>query len=82
MKDAIQLILGKRISGVVVKREIREGYGPRQQVFLVFDDETHFEFYGDRIQCTGGVDRGGMDYVRGYMSGNHEIELEYSLPRS
>ncbi len=42
MKDGIKEILGKTITGVVVKA--RDGV-PRSQVFLLCSDNTYFELY-------------------------------------
>ncbi len=62
MKDGLAKIVGKRIAGVVVAESPR---GPRQQVFLVFDDGTRFEFWGDAFSCCSGLDKaaGLADYV-------------------
>lgn len=75
MKDAIKDIVGKRIKGVVVK------YGkesPTSQVFLIFTDDTHYELWtpSDEIFGCGGIDKGGLEVVRTYMSRNN-IHLEY-----
>jgi hypothetical protein len=73
MKSQIREILGKKISGVVVKEGEDE---PKTQIFLLFSDGTHYEFYGI-IHGTGGVDRGGIKEVRQYMaSKNRKIVLE------
>ena len=68
LKREIREILGRRIVGVVVKEASKD---PRSQVFLVFDDETYYEFYGDAIRGTGGVNRGGYEAVLAYM--RHEL---------
>jgi hypothetical protein len=54
-------LLGKRIVGVIRREGPRE---PRAQLFLMFDDGTYFELYGDSIHLAGGVDRGGIAAVR------------------
>ncbi|MGE0594655.1 MAG: hypothetical protein AB7G23_08975 [Vicinamibacterales bacterium] len=75
MKDAIRDIVGKSIAGVVVKESDRP---PRRQVFLVFSDGTYYELYsgsGD-IKGAGGIDTGGLEAVRNYMSATHKIVLE------
>ncbi len=65
LKDALPELLGKRICGAVVKQGDRS---PRMQLFLVFDDDTYYEFYTDSvIHGTGGVDSGDIEYVRQYM---------------
>jgi len=54
MTGAISHILGKTISGVIVKEGDET---PRGQVFLLFADGTYYELYSDaRIQGTKGVD--------------------------
>ena len=54
MKDGIGQIVGRRISGVLVKDSQKE---PRQQIFLLFEDGTLYELYG-HIHGTGGVIQG------------------------
>ncbi len=77
MKHEVKQIIGKKICGVVVKQGTRT---PRSQVFLLFTDDTYYEFYSDSdIIGTGGVDPGGLNEVRAYMS-NQKITLEYYRP--
>jgi hypothetical protein len=80
MKDGAIEILGKTIRAVVIK-EAEDS--PRSQLFLVFEDGTHFEFYcsRDTIHPAGGVDPGGLDAVRRYMSGRSHIVFE-AYPKS
>jgi hypothetical protein len=54
MKDGLRHIVGKRIAAVVVAESPRP---PRQQVVLVFDDGTRFEFWGESFSCCSGVDQ-------------------------
>ena len=71
LKKALPELLGKRICGAVVKKSDR---WPQMQVFLVFDDDTYYEFYTDSaIFGTSGVDRGGIDHVRQYMPENRIV---------
>ena len=42
MRDDLQNIVGKQIKGVVVTEGESD---PRSQVFLIFSDETYYEFY-------------------------------------
>jgi hypothetical protein len=79
MKSGVKDIVGKRIIGVVVK-SLERGNAANDQVFLIFDDNTYFEFYGD-FSCTSAVDRGGIDEVRRYMSSSYKIDLEHYLPQ-
>lgn len=62
VKSQIQGIIGKKISGVVVAENPRP---PHSQVFLVFDDGTHYEFYG-QVNSASGLDRGGMEEAERY----------------
>jgi hypothetical protein len=72
MKDGVAHIVGKRIAGVVVARSPR---GPKQQVFLVFDDGTRFEFWGENFSCCSGLDKahGLVDYVE--MAGGRIVRM-------
>jgi hypothetical protein len=60
MKDGVTKIVGKTINGLVIAE------GSRRQVFLLFEDDTHFEFYGDSFTGAGGIDPGGLEKVRSY----------------
>jgi hypothetical protein len=44
VKDTVRLILGKHIKSVLINE--RDDSMLRQQMFLIFDDGTYFEFYG------------------------------------
>ena len=66
MRDGIQQTLGKRIQAILVTEA---PVSPRQQVFLIFDDDTHFEFYADGgLTWTAAVDPRGVDKVRSYVA--------------
>jgi len=54
MKDGIKAVVGKQISRVIVSENSEEG-SPRTQIFLVFDDGTYYEIYGNNLHLTGGV---------------------------
>ncbi|HEX6634466.1 MAG TPA: hypothetical protein VF038_10890 [Usitatibacter sp.] len=62
MNPGLAQIVGRRICGVVVAESPR---APRQQVFLVFDDGTRFEFWGEWFSCCSGVTKadGLAEYV-------------------
>jgi len=65
MRPEIRRIVGKTISGVIVKESERE---PRSQVFLLFAGGTYYELYsGAEIHGTGGPDPGGVAEVRAYL---------------
>jgi hypothetical protein len=77
-------LLGKRITGVVLKES--EGT-PRGQLFLIFDDEAHFEFYSsfDKITPTKDLwpheEGQAIKDVRAYMGDSMRIVEEvYLLP--
>ena len=72
MRDEIRQIIGKTISGVIVKKSDRY---PTSQVFLLFSDDTYYELYGDHIKGSGGVDRGGRGAVLRYLP-EHKVEFE------
>lgn len=69
IKDEVEQIIGRRISGVVIKRA-KEGGHPTNQLFLLFDDGHYYEFYttGCSISTTAGVSRGELNDVLGYMN--------------
>lgn len=58
MKTGISEIIGKTITEVIVAENVND---PRARVFLVFSDDTYFEFYGNSFSCTGGVNRGDLE---------------------
>jgi hypothetical protein len=66
MKDAIQRIIGKTITGVIVKERHNS---PRSQVFLLFSDNMYYELYttDGQICGTGGLDPGGREEVLRYL---------------
>jgi hypothetical protein len=75
LRDTVKGIIGKRIKGVVAKKRL--GGGPHYQLFLIFSDETYFEFWSpkDCIIAAGGIDKGGFKAVRKYM-GEESIVFE------
>jgi hypothetical protein len=76
MKDGLAKIVGRRIAGVVVAQSPR---GPKQQVFLVFDDGMRFEFWGENFSCCTDVDKaaGLADYVE--MAGGEIVAMYGAL---
>ncbi len=66
MRTAIKDIIGKTVSGVIVKAWEKGAEGTK--VFLLFSDGTYYELYSAAsIQGAGGVDRGTVDDVHGYL---------------
>jgi hypothetical protein len=67
LKEGVRHVVGRRISGVIVKTAESS---PCSQVFILFDDGRYYEFYSDgAIQGIGGVDPGGHDAVLRYQAG-------------
>ncbi len=75
MRNALPKIVGKTVRGVVVKRALK-GARPAWQVFLIFTDDTHLEFYGTEFTTCSDIDPQGADWVRRYMASSHEIMLD------
>ncbi len=73
-RGAFEKMIGKRIKGVVVKESSDV---PQAQVFLLFADDTYFEFYGNSISGCNDIDHGGLETVKNYMAGpQRTIKLE------
>lgn len=73
MKSSIRSLIGKNITGVIVK----QGGPVRQQVFLVFSDNTYFEFYSsDRMGYSGSLTAGDAQDVREYMGDAQTIMID------
>jgi len=79
MKEGIYEILGKRITGVIVKRA--EESEPRSQLFLLFDDNTYYEMYSNSaIIGTRGCVSGDRKNVINYLQSSERIiELDCFL---
>lgn len=67
MQSYLAQMLGKTVKAVLVK-QCEQG-SLREQVFLVFDDDTYFEFYSrdGTIEAAKGLKSGSLDEVREYM---------------
>ena len=72
-------LIGKTIKDVIIVNR-NEGT-PHSQVFILFDDNTHYEFYGDDIHPSGGVDEGGRNEILNYVrdSGAYIKRLVHEL---
>ena len=79
----LKQILGKTITGVVVKEKNRkEPFGPLFQIHLIFLDGTIFEMYSSYkvgINFAGYVDDGGFEDVRDHGSGTMNIVYEAQI---
>jgi hypothetical protein len=61
----LQVILGKTIRAVVIRFGENN---PKDQIFLVFDDGTAYEFYGSDINSASGLDSGGKEAALKYVT--------------
>jgi len=65
--DELKRLVGKTIKAVVISEDNHGN--PPCQVFLVFTDDTYYEFYGRDINATHGPDSGDEDAVVEYARG-------------
>lgn len=77
MKSGLREIIGKTITDVIVARNNHRD--PANQVFLVFDDGTFFEFWGAQFNCNGGVWQGGVAEAEYYV-GRCEAQVVARYP--
>jgi hypothetical protein len=69
-KDTLQEVIGKTISSIVFRsgRDVN----PETQLFLVFEDGTYFELYGQEIDFVRSLSEGdaakAVDYARKFSS--------------
>ena len=77
LKDSVRKILGRTIAAVVFKEKSSPG-DPSWQLFLVFDDDKSFEFYGteDELRCSSHLETGGRKAVHEYMQDSMKTSLE------
>ena len=65
-EEPLQGVIGKTISSVVFRSEL--DVSPEIQLFLVFEDGTYFEFYGQDINYVRSLSDGdvtkAIDYAR------------------
>lgn len=59
----IHEIVGKTIERVIIKRADKPGVYPETQIFLVFDDFSYFELWGESIDAGGNASVGDRDWV-------------------
>jgi hypothetical protein len=61
MKEGVKEIVGKRVIGIVVaENKLRD---PKNQLFLLFGDNSYFELYGAQFRGAGGLDDGGVNTI-------------------
>lgn len=64
-KESLKEVIGKTIRSVIFRSGLDAN--PETQLFLVFEDDTYFEFYGQEIGCVRSLSEGGtlkaMDYA-------------------
>ena len=79
MKDGAAEIIGKTITGVIVK-SAKDGKGhPKGQLFLVFDDGSSFEFYNDYgpFSAAGSLDKNiSFREIYNYMEDRYDIDFQ------
>ncbi len=75
MKSSVGQVVGKRIVGVIAKQARDSDKTPASSLFLLFEDGTYFELWGN-VHAAGGVDPGGPEEVRGYLQNRMNIIFE------
>lgn len=71
--EALRQIVRKTIAGVVIRNSV--GAGPRDQLFIVFTDDTYLELYGN-LGWTNRLEVGDLETVKRYSAqfgGNVEV---------
>jgi hypothetical protein len=61
--EILTQVVRKTIAGVVIHRSL--GSGPRDQLFIVFTDNTYAEFYGD-VGWANSLEVGNLETVKQY----------------
>ena len=78
MRTGASEIVGKTITGVIVKAAIDPKAKPQGQLFLIFDDNSSYEFYSyfSPLSTTGGLDKNtSFREVYSYMKERFYIEF-------
>ena len=73
MKSNTERIIGKTITSVVVSRNDQ---WPQNRVFLVFSDDTYFEFYGQGFTCRDGLGIGGVRSAIDHAENMKSLEIK------
>jgi hypothetical protein len=69
----LKQIVGKTIAGFVIRAGV--GTGPRDQLFIVFTDNTYLEYYGN-LGWSSRLEEGNLETVKQYAAkfgGNVEV---------
>ncbi len=86
IKRSIESIVGKTITGVVVKRRKSEEISNiTNQIMLVFSDNTYYEIWEntyDAISSAGRVFPGGIEAARNYGSDVMEIIIDVHMNKA
>ncbi len=85
IKRGIEGIVGKTISGILVKRrKSREASDITNQIMLIFSDGTYYEIWEntyDSMSSAGKVFAGGIEAARNYVSDVMDIIDEAYIDR-
>ena len=65
-KESLKEVIGKTIRSVIFRSGLDAN--PETQLFLVFEDGTYFEFYGQEIGCVRSLSEGGISKAMDYAS--------------
>lgn len=73
-------LAGKRCRFIAGKQQFREAGSHLDGAYLIYDNETHRQYYGHRNDHNGGRERVGMGVLMAYYLQKHpDAELERSL---
>ena len=78
MRTGASEIVGKTITGVIVKTAIDPIAKPQGQLFLIFDDNSSYEFYSyfGPLSTTGGIDKKtSFREIYNYMTERYHVEF-------
>jgi hypothetical protein len=81
MKTNAHEILGKTITGIILKYADKPAETPQSQLWLLFSDNTCYEFYclGDSIRPSGGVIANGLEHINHYMQDGYFVACKAML---
>jgi hypothetical protein len=79
-KQSLQAVIGKTIRSIVFRSGT--GVSPETQLFLVFEDDTYYEFYGQEMGFVRTLSEGdttkAMNYARKFSSKVHVVDHKES----